>query len=284
MAAIENIGGVMLIFSIGAALALVSAPRLLIRRSLVRAQVEEPIKSRGYVERRSPFAFGILDEYWTDSNIQYLLLLLIAACGGGGSDAPAAPACVPQRVQVVLLGNSIMAGIGDDPTLRAMLAAQFGPDAVTVANRAIGGTELGDIIVGRAGFAAWPQGAGDVTVILDGTNEARRGTPLASFRTDLETVAARPLVVLITPPPLDATQPLSNGADTAPYAQAVRDVAAAHLIVPADAFAYTAALPAWQALLRDGVHPTDEFYAQLSRDVVAPAVIRAVAPLRCVAP
>lgn len=244
---------------------------------------QHPVTPRGYsLSGVSPSALSAASfPGW--SIIPPLACAVLGACGGGGSDAPAAPACVPQRVQVVLLGNSIMAGIGDDPTLRAMLAQAFGPDAVTVANRAIGGTEIGDIIVGRAGFAAWPQGAGDVTVILDGTNEARRGTPLASFRTDLETVAARPLVVLVTPPPLDATQPLSNGADTAPYAQAVRDVAAAHLVVPADAFAYTAALPGWQALLRDGVHPTDAFYAQLSRDVVAPAVIRAVAPLRCAA-
>ena len=35
--------------------------RLLIRRSLVRAQVGEPIKSKGYVARRNPFLFAILD-------------------------------------------------------------------------------------------------------------------------------------------------------------------------------------------------------------------------------
>jgi hypothetical protein len=35
--------------------------RLLIRRSLVRAQVEEPIESKGYVVIRDPFLFAILD-------------------------------------------------------------------------------------------------------------------------------------------------------------------------------------------------------------------------------
>ena len=35
--------------------------RLSIRRSLVRAQVEEPIKSKGYVARRNPFLFAILE-------------------------------------------------------------------------------------------------------------------------------------------------------------------------------------------------------------------------------
>jgi len=35
--------------------------RLLIRRSLVRAQVGEPIKSKGYVARRDPFLFEILE-------------------------------------------------------------------------------------------------------------------------------------------------------------------------------------------------------------------------------
>ena len=36
--------------------------RLLIRRSLVRAQVGEPIKSKGYVARRNPFLFAILEQ------------------------------------------------------------------------------------------------------------------------------------------------------------------------------------------------------------------------------
>jgi hypothetical protein len=35
--------------------------RLSIRRSLVRAQVEEPIKSKGYVATRNPFLFAILE-------------------------------------------------------------------------------------------------------------------------------------------------------------------------------------------------------------------------------
>ena len=35
--------------------------RLLIRRSLVRAQVGEPIKSKGYVAMRNPFLFAILE-------------------------------------------------------------------------------------------------------------------------------------------------------------------------------------------------------------------------------
>jgi hypothetical protein len=35
--------------------------RLLIRRSLVRAQVEEPMKSKGYVVIRNPFLFAILE-------------------------------------------------------------------------------------------------------------------------------------------------------------------------------------------------------------------------------
>jgi hypothetical protein len=35
--------------------------RLLIRRSLVRAQVEEPVKSKSYVAKRNPFLFAILE-------------------------------------------------------------------------------------------------------------------------------------------------------------------------------------------------------------------------------
>jgi hypothetical protein len=45
---------------------------LLIRRSLVRAQVGEPRKSMGYVETRSPFLLSILDKRARLSNIQYL--------------------------------------------------------------------------------------------------------------------------------------------------------------------------------------------------------------------
>jgi hypothetical protein len=35
--------------------------RLLVRRSLVRAQVEEPIKSNGYAAKRNHFLFAILE-------------------------------------------------------------------------------------------------------------------------------------------------------------------------------------------------------------------------------
>jgi hypothetical protein len=49
--------------------------RLLIRRSLVRAQVGEPIESKGYVARRNPFLFAILDSD-RGCAIQYLAALL----------------------------------------------------------------------------------------------------------------------------------------------------------------------------------------------------------------
>jgi hypothetical protein len=39
----------------------VRAALLSIRRSLVQAQVEEPIKSKGYVAKRNPFLFAILE-------------------------------------------------------------------------------------------------------------------------------------------------------------------------------------------------------------------------------
>ena len=89
-----------------------------------------------------------------------LAVLVLSACGGGGSDPVAT--CVPQQtITVSILGNSIAAGLGDDTTLRSMLFAQFGP-GVSVVNHAVGGTEVSDIIIGRAGFKSWPQDAGDV--------------------------------------------------------------------------------------------------------------------------
>lgn len=202
-----------------------------------------------------------------------IALVVLAGCGGGG-EAPA-PACVPQQnITVSLLGNSIMAAIGDEPALRIALFAQFGA-GVTVTNRAVGGTELADIVIGRAGFRPWPQDAGDVTVILDGTNEARRGSSLAQFAADLKTVTARPGVVLVTPPPMDQTQPLSNGADVLPFVLAMR-------VYPvADLYAYTSAMTNWQASFPDGVHPGPAFAAQIAREVVAPAVGREVSRLRC---
>ena len=48
--------------------------RLLIRRSLVRAQVGEPIKSKGYVARRNPFLFAILDSGLSPSMQLYVRL------------------------------------------------------------------------------------------------------------------------------------------------------------------------------------------------------------------
>ena len=202
-----------------------------------------------------------------------LAVLVLSACGGGGSSDPA---CVPQQtITVSILGNSIASGLGDDPTLRSMLFAQFGP-GVSVVNHAVGGTEVSDIIIGRAGFKSWPQDAGDVTLVLDGTNEAIRGSSLAQFSADLGTITKRPGVVLIAPPPMDQTIPLTHGADILPYVQAVRGAKA-----PADLYAYMMAIQGWQSDLRDGVHPVDPFYAVLSKEVVYPAVAREVSKLRC---
>ena len=267
----------------------VSSLRLLIRRSLVRAQVGEPkngYESRGRVASRGPLPFRILDRKRGLSNIQYVGVAgcaLFSACGGSGEGHSG---CTPAAVVIQLEGDSIAAGSGATDaafTPAALLRAAF-PSATVVSTAQPGSTSSDRIsgapIPGHGRFLPFPQGVvGNIYLTNWGVNDARLGVPIAEFKVNLRKIASVPGAVLQTPTPM--TGPLSNGQSTAAYAQAVREVGAELGVPVADVQAYVLGLPNWQALLVDGVHPRDELYALMVRDVIAPVVRRQVARSAC---
>jgi len=75
---------------------------LLIRRSLVRAQVGEPYKSRGCEFLAAPFSL-------LGARVSGVCLIFatLAACGGGGTAAPEAAPLAVDPPKLIVLGNSI---------------------------------------------------------------------------------------------------------------------------------------------------------------------------------
>lgn len=193
--------------------------------------------------------------------------ILLVACGGGGS-APGRPMVVD------LVGNSIAFGLA--PHVQRELDARQGPGVVVVRNKGKGGTKIFDLVAGTMGFDAWPIGMdADLTLHLWGTNEAARAhrDPLPDFAAALRTIA-RANTAFITPPPMDltVTDPRIGTAEVESYAQVVRDVAGALGVDVLDVHAYVTAIPAWETLLRDGLHPGEELLGRIARDVIVPYV------------
>ena len=80
--------------------------RLLIRRSLVRAQVGEPIKSKGYGANRNPFLFSILDSGSTSCASS--LLPIATPRPSSGQPRTRLPAGLPRKARQELCPLSLV--------------------------------------------------------------------------------------------------------------------------------------------------------------------------------
>lgn len=185
------------------------------------------------------------------------LCLCLAACGGGGSGV-----CSP-TVQVE----------GDSIAKRLVLNVN-----APVTNTAIGSTTTADRISGSAGFQPFPQGiSGSVYVTNWGVNDAYQRLPLPQYKANLRLIAAQPGAVLMTPTPMDLTQPYT--ADDSAYAQAVRDIGVEMRVPVIDTNAWFLAQPNWPSGLSDGVHPTPAWQAAMEQQVIDPAVNARIAAM-----
>lgn len=204
------------------------------------------------------------------------VLALLTACGGSGDDPTQQVAsCTARVVSVVLLGDSTQVGAyltpangyqTADPSpateLQANMDSEFGPGAVVVTTYAVSGSAATQA----------PHVVGDVIVENFGIND---------MRTYGETMADYVAAVKATGATLIVTQSPIVGGYQWDEAGHVAAVAAIGLPV-ADVHAYVSALNDWQALLSDGIHPLPSLYKLIDDNVVAPAVSKQVAPLRCV--
>ena len=196
----------------------------------------------------------------------------------------------PQRVTVHLYGDSTMRGAeaADSPfriaaLLQADFDARYGAGQTTVVNNAAGGTKIFDLMAGTAGVPRWPSGlSGQLAVCCYGINEASQADSIAAFQAALRTFANFPGALLQTCLQMDTAVQGNGTASTTAYAQAIRAVAAERKVPLIDTHAYQIGLADWRTRLRDGVHPTDAFYADLVREVSAPAIAARVALLRAI--
>lgn len=222
----------------------------------------------------------------------------LAACGGG-SDAPPppvtppasvpvpapapAPACIPKQVTVAILGDSTNYAIDGtvdlttikwwDPRaqakhsppieLQALMDAQFGPGNVVVTDYAVPGS--------YAEIA--PQGiVADVIVENFEINDKNGGFPLSVYAADI--LKLHPTIVE-TGIPAALGDPREDG-----YNDTVRGLG----LPVADVDRYVKSLPNWQSYYPNtaSAHVTDELYKMITDNVLAPVVVKQVAPLRCV--
>lgn len=178
--------------------------------------------------------------------------LVLAACGGGGGES-----C---SVTVQIEGDSIAKQLGT-----AL------PVGARVINTAIGSTTTSDRISGAAGFQPFPQGvSGSVYFTNWGVNDAYLQVPLVQYKANLRRIAATPGAVLMTPTPMDLSQPYT--ADDSAYAQGVRDIGLELNVPVLDAQAWLLAKPNWQSALVDGVHLSATAQDAMVRELVAPGI------------
>lgn len=215
------------------------------------------------------------------SNFRALALslsVILSACGGGGDSSPSEPlyaqaskACTV--VTVALLGDSTQWGadglasdkVPSNPAvvLQAEMNARFGIGGVVVTSYAVGGTTS----------AQAPTVAADIVVANYGINDAAPwGESIDAYKANLE---AMPATLFETPNPTPG-YPWNIGE----YAQTMRDVAASRSMPVADVYTYVKNLPSYEGYFADGIHPSNELYPMIVKNVLAPAVATLVQQTR----
>ncbi len=179
----------------------------------------------------------------------------------------------PVRIQ--LFGDSTQVGydratngpVAQPPAklLQAAMDARFGSGAVVVTERAVSGTTSGQLLAGSDGRnRPWPQEVdADIVVVNHALNDSYHHVPLATYAQQLRQFHA---TVYETPNAITVPWPV------APYASAMRDVAASLHAPVADVDAWMRAQPDWPALLADGLHPTQAGYREIVQKVLMPAL------------
>ncbi|WP_185640815.1 SGNH/GDSL hydrolase family protein [Burkholderia sp. Bp8984] len=231
------------------------------------------------------------------------VLLACAACGGGGDGAPAVTA-VQQRVTLPLTTQPIIHSPtvlieedGDSKTYGATLVNGDyvqAPDnmptylrtlfnwQVQTLNNGIGHSTALDLLNGTGGFGVpfaqrMAESKAQIVVISFGANDAtnRSETPAVFEQTlyQLTMIAqnAGKYVVIEDASPATGV----HEGDIATYSLAAIDAAKQMGVPVIDQYNWIGHQPDWQALLSDGLHPTDTGYkmmAQQQYDVLAPIV------------
>lgn len=204
------------------------------------------------------------------------MLTTLFGCGGG--DAPPDEQIRPQ-VRFTDPSCSATLQLFGDSTLDSELGASpywIAKWGSRVSNRAVGGTNSRELIAGTDGLnPPWPQAVSAKYVVVN--HGLRDGyvvlpetfTPMDQYIANLRTLAnaAGAEVIFQTPNPSTKA-----GRDMAPYAQAMRDVAAERGLRVIDVFACFQHQPNWQSRLPDQTHPDADGLRYIVDTCVAPVI------------
>lgn len=203
--------------------------------------------------------------------ITALFAILLSACGGGGGAATGI-----QIRSVQLFGDSTMDQAGP------LIAAALSP--LTVINSARSGSTSTMLLEGtdrviepccQSANAQWPQSIGAALVVINhGMNDSQKdligppyGITVQAYKENLRELIRRAntRVVLQTPNPS-----FRRDVDSAPYAQAMREVGAEMGVYVIDVHAFVSSIPGWENLIPDGVHPSDAGMRRIVGELIAP--------------
>lgn len=221
---------------------------------------------------------------------------------------PTSPACVPKQVRIAALGDSTNYAIDGsvdltikyaadgsiDPStifwwdaraqaphsppieLQALMDAQFGPGNVIVDNLAVPGYTAEMVVNAMTGAdpTLTPINLAGYDVIFENleVNDKNGGFPLAVYKTN---------ILRMNPTIVETGIPSALGD---PREDAYNDTVRSLGIPVVDVDKYVKSLPNWQQYYPDpaSAHVTDALYKMIADNVLAPAVAKQVAPLRCV--
>lgn len=193
--------------------------------------------------------------------------IILSACGGGGNE-PATP-CAPT---IQLFGDSTMAPeLGAGP----LWIAKWGP---RVTNRAVGGTNSTALRTGTDGLnAPWPMSVNaDYVVINHGMRDGfipfpQAFTPLEQYKDNLRFFRDHnggAEVIFQTPNP----STILPERDMAPYAAAMKEVAAEKGNKVIDVYACFQQQPNWEQRIPDKTHPDQQGLQYVVDTCVTPVV------------
>lgn len=219
--------------------------------------------------------------------------VVLSACGGGGSSAPAA-APVAQKVTLPLTNQPVIHSAsvlieedGDSKTygvtllngvyvqapdnMPAYLPILFGP-SVQTRNNGIGHSTALDLLNGTNGFGVpfaqrMAESTSQIVVLSFGANDATNpGETPASFEQtlyQLTTIAQNAGKYVV----IEAASPATgvHAGDIMAYSLAAIDAAKQMGVPLIDQYNWIGHQSDWQALLSDGLHPTDAGYKVMTQ-------------------
>lgn len=145
---------------------------------------------------------------------------------------------------------------------------------MVVTTRSVGGSTSGNLLLGTDGAnGVWPDNIeANIIVINHGLNDAKENVNVADYKNNLielrDKINSDQIMVWQTPT-------VNYYYDVAPYAQAMKEVAAMYNDIVAD----TGLFSNWLGELPDGIHPRQLGYSRLIDRIVAPAINLAILQL-----